>query len=146
MDDVADTLSGQASLLCELLGAATEPALRGAGLTPSAFQLLSAVRATRGGATQAQIASRLGVTPASLSEAVRGAVGRGHLAQVGSDEDRRVRRLALTPAGTAALQRVLRAVNKAEKAMVQGIEPEELSATIRLLKQVNRNLATIARS
>lgn len=141
MADIRDSLSGQASLLSELLTAAMEPQLREEGLTPAMFELLSSVRAAGGKSTQIEIARRLGITAPSLSEAVRGAVKGGFLEQIANPQDGRAKLLKLTHQGMLSLQRVLQAVGAAERSMVERVSHEELTVTIDVLKRANFNLA-----
>src|SRR5947207_1625524 len=109
MDDVRDSLSAQAGLLGELLTSAMEPHLQTVGLTLSTFELLSAVHSLKSTATQADVARRLGITPPSLSESVKGAIGQGYVVQESNPADARAKLLRITPKGTKALNTVVKA-------------------------------------
>lgn len=141
MRQVSDSLSGQAGLLVELLTAAMSPELERVGLTVSSFELLSAIQASGGKASQAEIAQRLNIRPPSLSEAVRYASQKGLVEQVGVEEDRRLKRLRLTTAGRRAVHEVLESVREAESEMVSECAPEEIAEAVQLLRRINRNLA-----
>src|SRR5476651_1423749 len=99
MNQMRHTLSGQAGLLCELLTAAIEPKLQETGVSLGTFELLSAVHASGGKATQVEIARRLGITPPSLSESVKGATARNLIEQHVDSDDGRRKILKLTPTG-----------------------------------------------
>jgi DNA-binding MarR family transcriptional regulator len=143
MDEVRDTLSGQAGLLCELLTAAMEPKLIEANISLGMFELLSATHASGGRATQIEIARRLGITPPSLSETVRTAAHRGLVEQHVDSDDGRRKILKLTPEGRKAMQTIVKGVNIAESRMVDGIEPAQIVSVVEVLRRVNRNLARI---
>jgi DNA-binding MarR family transcriptional regulator len=142
MEEVRDSLSGQAGLLVELLTAALQPDLEAAGLTLACFELLSAVHSDGGKSAQSDIARRLGISPPSLSEAVRMAVKRGLIIQIAVETDARVKQLKLTPKGRAAVRRVLDAVKRVETDMQGGLSSTEIGSAIDILARVNRNLAT----
>lgn len=121
--------------------AAMEADFAAAGLTLAGFELLSAVHAGGGKSAQADIAKRLGISPPSLSEAVRGAVKRGFVTQGPVPGDARVKQLRLTPKGRAAVRHVLDAVKRVETEMLRGLSAEEIVTTIDVLARINRNLA-----
>jgi DNA-binding MarR family transcriptional regulator len=139
--DVSDSLSGQAGLLVELLSAAMEPELVRAGLTLSSFELLSAVHASGGKSSQADIARRLGITPPSLSEAVRYATQKGLVEQIPDPTDGRLKRLRLTAVGRKAVHGIMAAVNATEDAILAEADVSRLADAIALLRELNRNLA-----
>jgi len=143
MDEVRESLSGQAGLLCELLTAAMEPKLEDSGVSLGTFELLSAVHASGGKATQIEVARRLGITPPSLSESVKGAASRNLIEQHIDSDDGRRKILKLTPLGRKAMHFVIKGVNNAEIRMVDGIEASQIAVVIDVLKRVNRNLARI---
>jgi DNA-binding MarR family transcriptional regulator len=138
---IADTLSGQAGLLVELMTAAITPDLEKAGLSLAVFELLSAVQASGRSASQIAIARRLGISAPSLSEAIRGAVTRGFLTQSVSKEDARVKEISLTPKGKKALTGVLAAVGRVETDLRASADPEQLESAVDLLRRLNGNLA-----
>ncbi len=143
MDGLNDSLSGQAGLLSELLTAAIEPKLEATGVSLGTFELLSAVHASGGRATQVEVAKRLGITPPSLSESVKGATNRNLIEQHTDSEDGRRKILKLTPSGRKAMLSIVKGVSSAEIRMIDGIDPMQIAVAIDVLKKVNRNLARI---
>lgn len=143
MNEVRESLSGQAGLLCELLTAAMEPKLVDSGVSLGTFELLSAVHASGGRATQIEVAKRLGITPPSLSESVKGAASRNLIEQHIDSDDGRRKILKLTSTGRKTMQTIVKGVNNAENRMVDGIDAAQLATVIDVLKKVNRNLARI---
>jgi DNA-binding MarR family transcriptional regulator len=143
MDELRESLSGQAGLLCELLTAAMEPKLNDSGVSLGTFELLTAVHASGGRATQIEVAKRLGITAPSLSESVKGAASRNLIEQHIDSDDGRRKILKLTSSGRKTMQSIVKGVNNAENRMVDGIDAEQVAIVIDVLKRVNRNLARI---
>ncbi len=138
---IKDSLSGQASLLAELTARALEPKLQELGLTFSMFELLTSVRTAGRQASQADVARRLGITPPSLTEAVRLAVKAGLIEQVASESDGRSKTLVITDRGAKKMTETLQAVNEAEELMVKGISPRDLVVAVSVLSTAGKNLA-----
>jgi MarR family transcriptional regulator, organic hydroperoxide resistance regulator len=138
---LSESLSGQAALMNELMTLAIEPRCQEAGITLGTFELLTAVRAAGSRATQASIARRLGITPPSLTEALRNAVQSGLVEQVPNPRDSRSKGVKLTEKGSKALRKVMSAVNQAERALVEHVSSEELRVALAVLKRANRSLA-----
>ena len=143
MEDLRESLSGQAGLLGELLTAAIEPRLVEVGISLGTFELLSAVHASGGRATQVEIARRLGITAPSLSESVKSATSRNLIEQHIDSDDGRRKILKLSPNGRKAMNSVVKAVNNAETRMIDGIDATSVADVVEILKIVNRNLAMI---
>jgi len=117
-----------------------ESRLAALGVGYASFQLLSAVYASGGDATQSEVGRRLGVAPATLSEAVRNHVERGWLDQRTASQDRRVRRLALTPRGREIMAGVLAEVASVDEAMLAGIPSNRLREVAEALSSIVANL------
>ncbi len=143
---IQQSLSGQAALLTELLSNALEPHLRKSGLTPATFDLLSAVHAHEGGASQASLARRLRVSAPTLSEAVHMAEDRGFLVASKSTSDKRLRVIKLTTVGQRAVEQALKALNQLETQVVEELEDREVKAAVMVLKRVNQRIAARLRS
>jgi len=140
------SLSGQAALLTELLSTALEPHLRKSGMTSATFDLLSAVHASEGGASQADLARRLRVSAPTLSEAVHAAEERGFLIASKSTSDKRLRVIQLTTVGKRAVEQAMRAVNLLEMQVVEEMEEREIKAAVSVLKRVNQRIASRLRA
>ncbi len=99
-----------------------EPRLHAIGVKWGTFQILTAVQSAGGEATQAQIARRLGITPATLSEAVSEHVQSGLLEQVGKVGDRRAKVLKLTGRSRELMVQVKDVIHEMEQVIVRGID------------------------
>lgn len=98
----------------ELIASHLEGPFRQAGLNFGSFELLAAVRGGKGSISQAELARRLGITPASLCEAVQIAVGKGLVEQTAHRTDARVRVVRLTSKGSRSLDSALKAFQSLE--------------------------------
>lgn len=135
------SLSARASVLSEMVSARLDPVLEANGLNFGTFELLSAAHAADGKASQAELARRLGITPPSLCEAVKGAIAKGLVEQRPNKRDRRVHRIQLTRKGGAALRKILSALAATEQSMVRGISAEHLDIAVRVLGDAAHNLS-----
>jgi DNA-binding MarR family transcriptional regulator len=136
-----ESLILNAATLTEIVSEALAPVLAEQGLTQSAFDLLTTIRAGGGTIPQAEIARRLGISPPTLSEAIRSLVAAGLVEQRGSGTDRRIKTLAITSVGSRRLNRVLAALHQLENELTLGISPAEISAVNAMLRNAAKNLA-----
>ena len=143
---LSDSLIAQASLLNELVNVAIEPALKRAGLSAGEFELLSAFHGAGEGATQVQVAARLGITPPSLTEALKHVIRDGWVEQVPSKLDGRSKHIKLTRKGRSAFRAAIEAVGQLEQKMSEGLDPKEVGAALRVLKNANMRLVRISLS
>jgi MarR family transcriptional regulator for hemolysin len=117
-----------------------EPRLREMGVSWSSFQLLTTVANAGDKASQIEVATRLGVTAATLSESVQNHVDRGLLLQVQSKTDKRVRILTLTPQSEEIIRKIKSLVLESDEAMTRGILPDELTAFTKVIDRIINNL------
>ena len=136
-----ETLSGQAQLLTELMHGLVGPVLEHESVSGPTFELLTAIHATQGKASQARVAEVLGVTPPTLCESVKVAVRQGLILQEANPRDRRAKRLILTAKGNKIVRKALEKMQTGEAAMVAGIAEGELDAAITTIATAVRNLA-----
>ncbi len=124
----------------ELQSSWLEPRLKAIGVSWGTFQLLTTVSSAGKKASQVEVARRLGVTAATLSETVFSHVQKGLLEQVPSQQDRRVKILALTDRSKTLMKQIKRLVSESEKTMVKGISDTEAERLSGLLERVMSNL------
>ncbi len=110
----------------ELQSAWLEPRLKAAGIRWTTFQLLATILGAGDEASQAEVARRLAISPATLSESVQIHVERGLIVQETSPNDKRKKVLRLTPAGKKKMSSVAKHVQELESKLTQGISPKEL--------------------
>jgi DNA-binding MarR family transcriptional regulator len=134
-------LISRVAALYELVNASLEPTLATHGITSSTFQLLSAVQAAGDGQTQRQIADRLGIAPASLSEALTSAEKAGLVERRLSASDRRARVLSLTKRGRQVLEAAVAALGEIERRAAQDLSRLEQDGLERTLQRMIANLA-----
>ena len=139
-----ESLGAQIGLAYDLQTGYLAPRFRAMGLSWSTFQLLAAVQSVPGGVSQVEVARRLGVTPATLSETVFAHVQRGLLDQVPSSTDRRGRLLKLTASAKKLLKRAAAEIEQCEAVMRNGLSDKEVAQLLGLLGRVATNLESSA--
>lgn len=140
LDSLRDSFTANVSVLSDLIAASLESQLVRDGLGFSAFELLSAVEGAGGSATQAEVARRLGITAASLSEAVKSASAKGLVVQSDMRSDRRAKRLRLSAAGRKVLRGALRELWRIESSMLEGLDEARVQEAIDVIRSASRNL------
>ena len=145
-----EQLGPRIAALYELQSAHLDPKLRSLGVSWASFQLLAAVYGAEAGDTQNRIADRLGIKPATMSEAVFNHVQKGLLEQTTNGSDRRAKALRLTPKGRKLVESIQEGLGEAEAALAKGFsvsETRELAAVFdRMLKNLEENLKKSATS
>ncbi len=126
--------------LYELQSAYLEPKLRKQGMSFSTFQLLACVSSAGGDATQNDIARRLGISAATLSETVQVHVRKGLLEQTVSETDRRVKVLRLTKSANNSMKDIRKVLGKLEDIMVADIAGASLRGGLAVLDAAITNV------
>lgn len=140
-DDLRAALSTQAAVVTELVTSFLEIPLENAGLSLGSFELLSAVKAGGGMASQAEVAARMGIRPASLCEALRSVTSKGYIARSDDPHDRRAKRVKLTPKGERLYLRCLESIAAAEHLLSEGISERDLKSATSVLERAAANLS-----
>ena len=128
------------AVLYELQSSYLEPKLKKLGMSLNTFHLLMAIQNSGEKVSQIEIARRLGVSPATLSETVSGHISKGLLEQVVSRKDRRVKFLRLTKSSNSKLKDVRKLLNGLENLMLDGIGSSKLRETIAILDAAIENI------
>ena len=127
------------AVLYELQSSYLEPKLKKLGMSLNTFHLLMAIQ-NSGEGSQIEIARRLGVSPATLSETVSGHINKGLLEQVVSKKDRRVKFLRLTKSSNNKLKDVRKLLTGLENLMLDGIGNSKLRETVAILDTAIENI------
>ncbi len=142
-----ELLGPRIAALYELQSAHLDPRLKELGVSWASFQLLTAVYAATG-ESQNQIALRLGIKPATMSEAVFNHAKKGLMEQVVSTSDRRVKSLKLTPKGRKLVESIREGLGDSERVMTSGLSASEHRSAIevidKMLKSLEENLRKTA--
>ena len=138
---MAKTLIGtRIAAVYELQAEWMEPKLKELGISWSTFQLLTAVANAGDRASQIEVARRLGVTAATLSESVQAHLDKGFLSRTTLPRDKRVKLLRLTPESKAIVERIKELVVQADEAMTRGVLPDEMTLVARVLDRAMENM------
>lgn len=134
------TVLPRVAALYQLQEAVLEPRLKEFGIGMNTFQLLTAIRGAGEHASQNEVARRLGVTPATLSESVTSHVKRGFIRQEPSEYDKRVKVLVLTARAQEILGRVLATLEEIEELMIRSLSDSQRIAFEKILDRCLGNL------
>ncbi|MBS1707776.1 MAG: MarR family transcriptional regulator [Armatimonadetes bacterium] len=136
----AERLGPRVASVYELQSAWMSPRLRTLGVSWTTFQLLASVHAAGDQASQVEVAKRIGVSPATLSESVRDHVAKGLIEQVASEGDRRVKILRLTKKATKIYGEIAALVQECEEIMVRGLSAKDVESSAKTLDQMIQKL------
>ena len=103
-----------------------EDALRGCGLTPTHYLVLSLID-QHGEMSSAEIARRLRTAPQSANELIAALGRKGLIRRRAAPENRRVLRIGINPAGSEVLQQCDRIVDRLEADLLGAIRSSELA-------------------
>ena len=135
-----ESLIGLACQVNDFVAQAMRPAIIGQGLTSASFDLLSAIWAADGRETQAEIGKRLGLSRATISEAVTSLVTHGYVTRRPSDIDSRAVSLELTPAGHKKVKAVMIEMKRIESDLDGKIGLKETELASKTLRKVLNSL------
>ena len=135
-----ESLIGLACQVNDFVAQAMRPAIIEQGLTSASFDLLSAVWAADGRETQAEIGKRLGLSRATVSEAVTSLVGQGYVIRRQSDLDSRAVNLELTSSGHKKVKAVLGEMKRIESDLAGKIGSKETEAASKTLRKILNSL------
>lgn len=92
--------------------------------------------------SQRRLAEKLGITPPSVTTALRKLEAKGLIGKEGDPADQRIQRIHLTEAGKEMLGELKRIVGEMEQVIFRGISQEEKLLLRRLLLDMRENLMT----
>jgi DNA-binding MarR family transcriptional regulator len=119
------------------LSAAGEPARRAAGLSRGELEVLMAIR-HGGGLDVSALRDGLGATTPTLARILAGLDRRGFIARTPDRDDRRRRRLWLSPAGEQAVAPVVEAMRAALRKAYRDAGPGQVSGARAMLEALTR--------
>lgn len=110
-------------------------------MTQSQFDILSTIRGLGGSPSQITVARALGISAASLSEALRSLARQGWLLQEANPLDKRAKILRLSAKGGQAFRTILKHMAEIDRFLIENANPEEIKIAIKVLKTANLELA-----
>lgn len=126
------------------LAARWDPLLRprfaAAGLAPGDFDVLAALRRAAGTLTPSELAEAMLVTPGAATKRIDRLVEAALVTRERSDSDGRGRLVALTAAGVALTDRLIREHLAAEAALLGGLDPRQRRLLADLLSRLLRDV------
>ena len=113
-----------------------DEALKGSGLKSTQFSLLTIV-ATAGGAPITRLADEMAMDRTTLTRNLKPLADAG-LIRIEAGDDRRVRKVLVTPDGEHALSRAVPLWRRAQTRMIDRLGDEQWAAFLRQLQTVRR--------
>lgn len=133
---MSESLISLACQINDLISVALRPALDEQGITSASFAILSSVKAADGRETQAEIGRRLGLSRATVSEAVTALVVQDLVLRKPSAEDGRAVTLVLTGKGHQKVNAVMKRLEEAEAEVTARLMDREVTSTAKVLKKL----------
>jgi DNA-binding MarR family transcriptional regulator len=131
-----ESLVGLACQVNDQIAQALVPVLREHHLSPAMFDLLSAIRAGDGRETQAEIGARVGLSRATISEAVSALQAKGYVQRQPSETDARAVLLSLTGTGHRKVTAILNELKRIEAEAVESLSEKETDVLAKSLKKL----------
>ena len=120
-----ELIGARVATLYELQSAWLEPRLREIGVRWTSFQFLATIVGAGDAASQAEVARRLGLSPATLSETVQNHMSLGWIEQTKSEQDKRLKVIRLTPDGKKLMTKIRALVLECETLVSNSISIAE---------------------
>lgn len=111
------------------------------GIYPGQIPLLT-VLYQEDGLSQKELVKRLSVKPSTVAVMIKRMERNGLVQRQRDEDDQRVTRIRLTPAGRKTKEQAAEIMQKLNGAMLEGISSEERLLLRRLLLQIEQNLET----
>ena len=92
-----------------------------------------------------ELARNLGVTPATLSGIVDRLVAQGYVARTEDPDDRRVRRIHLSPTGRAAMEEIMDSGTKTQRRLFDRLDDSTLEMIETVLNRITDAAQEVAR-
>ena len=120
-----------------------DPLLRDVSLTVTQYELLAIVRANDGLAN-ADIARDLGISPQSVGEQVSVLERKGFLVRQKGLDNRKIRRLALTPSALAVMESADDVVDQLQQRLLAGLNKADEARMVAALKHLRTSCRELA--
>jgi DNA-binding MarR family transcriptional regulator len=133
---VHESLVGLACQVNDHIALALQPVLKKHHLTPATFDLLSSVRAGDGRETQAEIGKRVGLSRATVSEAISALQSEGLVTRTPCKKDSRAVLLGLTSTGHQRVSAVLSEIKRIETVASKELGEKEAEYAARALRKL----------
>ncbi len=110
--------------------------LRPWGMTQTTWRTLWILRMDGRSYNQSELAARLGIESPTLVRIIDRMQGMGLLERIADPQDRRQKRIRITPAGLDLVQEIEREVSGLRQELLADAAPQDLQAGIRLLEGI----------
>ena len=115
---------------------AVDRRLKGLGMSQASWLTVAMVARAKGPLSQAELAQRVGVESATMAVMLDRLAKAGLVERSASPDDRRVKHVALTAAGSALNDKVRAQAGAVRKALLADMDPQRLLVATELLEQL----------
>lgn len=144
MTNALPNVGRQVGLLARLWRTELDNRLRPHGLSQARWLLLLHLADGDGGLAQLDLAVLAGVTGPTLVRQIDQLETAGFVQRREDDNDRRVKRVTLTPAGRARLEDVDKVASALRSDMLSDSDPKEIEAMMALLAKLTRRIENLS--
>lgn len=144
MTNALPNVGRQVGLLARLWRTELDNRLRPHGLSQARWLLLLHLADGDGGLAQLDLAVLAGVTGPTLVRQIDQLETAGFVQRREDDNDRRVKRVTLTPAGRAKLEDVDKVASALRSDMLSDSDPKEIEAMMALLAKLTRRIESLS--
>ena len=110
------------------------------GITPAEGRTLQYIAAQKRDLCQKDIEEEYGLRPASASQLLQGMESAGLIRQETDPQDRRRKRLVITPEREESAAQMLADIERMEERFIEGIEPEKLEVFFEVMDKMLENV------
>lgn len=110
------------------------------GITPAEGRTLQYIAAQKRDPCQKNIEDEYGMRPASASQLLQGMESAGLIRRETDPQDRRRKRLVITPEREESAAQMLADIERMEERLIEGIEPEKLEVFFEVMDKMLENV------
>lgn len=110
------------------------------GITPAEGRTLQYIAAQKRDLCQKDIEEEYGLRPASASQLLQGMENAGLIRRETDPQDRRRKRLVITPEREESAAQMLSDIEQMEERLIEGIEPEKLEIFFEVMDKMLENV------
>ena len=110
------------------------------GITPAEGRTLQYIAAQKRDLCQKDIEEEYGLRPASASQLLQGMESAGLIRRETDPQDRRRKRLVITPQREESAAQMLADIERMEERLIEGIEPEKLEVFFEVMDKMLENV------
>ena len=140
MREVGDAAGRYINRLAGYIGKNLDSFAAKQGITPAEGRTLQYIAAQKRDLCQKDIEDEYGMRPASASQLLQGMESAGLIRWETDPQDRRRKRLVITPEREESAAQMLADIERMEERLIEGIEPEKLEVFFEVMDKMLENV------